>query len=79
MRLIATAILATSLIGVLVACEDTIDPDPVAPAEQTESSEGVRQPGGTSALGGAKRSADNTAQQLEQRQQDLLKQLEGDQ
>jgi hypothetical protein len=66
--------------ALLLGCEESIEPDP-APAPAASEGQDYRPPprSGNTALGGAKRAADNTVNSLEQRQQDLIKEMEDDQ
>lgn len=66
-----------------VGCEETLDEPQQAGAPSGDpelSSEPVKSTstGGNSSLGGAKRTAENTATQLEQRSQEIANQLEND-
>ena len=71
---------AALALALLVGCEESIEPDP-PPAPAAVENQDDRPPprSGNTALGGAKRAADNTVNSLEQRQQDLIKEMEDDQ
>lgn len=71
-----TACWVTSLVALVLAmgCEQTIDPEPstISPPRDSVST-------GNSALGGAIRAADKTADKIADQQQELIRQMEEDQ
>ena len=86
---IGTAVLICAIPLIVVACEENATPPPQPPAPTVQSNPAspasTTQPapapgtavpqGGGSALGSAKRSANNLADQVDQQQRDLLREM----